>query len=72
MPDRALLVEKLTNFRSFVKNSILSEMNLSDDKIKQNITKGLKEYGGSNDIDEADVKKLLGMSNHTIYYEYGY
>ena len=65
MPDRTLLIEKLTNFRNFIKDSILLDMNISNDKIKQNITDGLQERGI--DANNADVNKLMDMSDIIQY-----
>ena len=43
MPDRTLLIEKLTNFQKFIKDSILIDMKLNNDKIKQNIKENQKK-----------------------------
>ena len=62
MPDRTLLIQKLTNFQKFIKDSILIDMKLNNEKIKQNIIDNQKKLN-NNDFKEEDVNKLLAMTN---------
>ena len=61
--DRPLLIEKLTNFRNFIKDSILIDMKLNNEKIKQSIKDNQKNINPDDSIKEEDVNKLLAMTD---------
>ena len=45
MPDKQMLVEKLLNMKSFMKDDVLTKMNVTDESLKKNIINGYQKQG---------------------------